>query len=149
MTQITCIVGSVAPDLVMVPSFFLDRLAGKQALAQQGRVLRLMKNLSHSFVLWGLVVAIDLHLWQSLPAYLATAVLALGVGGVSHMTIDLFTHGNNRLNQMDALYLWPLQRQPFNIGSWDYRYDHGVLKPKPLERMVLIVAVGMWSLALL
>ena len=131
---VACTTGAVAPDTVMIPPFIVDKLRGWQPLAQQGPLLLLLKNLSHSVPLWMILCIVG---WYTHPL-----IFALAIGGLSHPLIDMFTHGNPELNEQDSRYFWPVQKNPWNIGTWDYRYRPGDLWPiKPLEKIVLVVCV--------
>jgi membrane-bound metal-dependent hydrolase YbcI (DUF457 family) len=140
LAQLAFAVGAMTPDVVMIPAFALDRLKGRQALVAQGPLLRLAKNLSHSVLLWALLLAFVWYARSVVPLWAAQMFIPFALGGLSHMAVDVFTHGDARLNRQDSLYFWPLQSRPFNIGTWDYRYDHGVLWPlKPFELGVFIL----------
>lgn len=131
-----CAVGGVVPDLIMVPNFVSDTLQGKVPLAHQPRWLRVGKEISHSTFFW--TILLWAGRWFNNPM-----LMALALGGVSHVVIDMYTHGDLALNQKDHHILWPLP-SPHSIGSWDYRYRTGALWPiKPPEQWFLGICTGM------
>lgn len=132
LAQIACVVAAVGPDIVMVPTFALDKLRGKQPLANQSRFVIVAKELSHSLLLAIACVVLGLLLDQSL-------ITAFGIGWVSHVAVDILTHGDPYFQSYgDPHYTWPfgsLRRW----GIWDYRIRVGQLWPlKPIELYILI-----------
>lgn len=137
LLQAACAFGAVVPDLPMVLPYVADKMQGRVPLARQPAWLLWAKNVSHHVVLWTAAVLIGLS-----PAWWAPIVFAYGLGGTSHVIVDVFTHGDPAFNSQDALYLWPVQKRPFNIGRWDYRLGTGVLWPlKPFEAVVDTCAI--------
>lgn len=133
LLQFVCFAGAIAPDGPTALQFVLDKLRKRPVLAVQGPLLMLSKNTSHSTPLWIFLTIGSLYL----PEPLSLLGFAFGVGGFSHIAIDLFTHGDPRFQRHDCLYFWPLQRRPYNIGTWDYRIKEGILWPlKPFEDSV-------------
>lgn len=148
--QVACLAGSILPDIVLMPKFALDKIRGKQALAEQGKHLLLIKNIINSWVLWGLFlswVGFFLSLeWNNFFGILLVAAVALG--GFVHVIVDAFTRKDKRFRETDPTFIWPFQDNLWKIGLWEYRYDHGILKPKPLELAIdialIIFLVWVW-----
>jgi len=138
LAQCACVVGAISPDLVMVPSYLLDKLQGRTPLGHQSVWLLFAKNVSHHVFLWGAMILLGYGTW-----WFASVLFACGIGGMSHIMTDVLTHGDSRFNEYDCRYLWPIQRRAFNIGRWDYRSGVGTLwPPKPVEGVVLLMCIG-------
>lgn len=142
LAQVVCIVAAILPDVVMIPTFVLDRIAGRQPLVAQPLWLLWIKEISHSLILSFAVLSVGLLLYEPL-------ILALGLGWLSHVLVDIFTHGDPRFQSADPHYAWPLGSLR-KLGRWDYRIKTGALWPvKPLEMLVFYVTtVGtllVWS----
>ncbi len=136
LATVAFMVGSVAPDLSMVPAFIWDKLHGRQPLAVQTPMTMFLKNIGHHVGVWGIIAATA----SIVPTSLAAVVLAFGLGGLIHIFVDMPSHNNPKFADTDASYLWPAKNPRF--GSWDYRRGHGVLwPPKWPEGLVLIVSV--------
>lgn len=135
IAQAVCAFGAIAPDLVIVPAFLADKVAGRDPLRKHPRYLTLLKNPTHSFFVWCALAL--LGLWAGYPI-----LTAFGIGGVSHVLIDVATHGDPKINYQDPVYFWPLKAK-VHIGTWDYRIEHGLLWPlKPPEQLVICLAAG-------
>lgn len=67
-------------------------------------------------------------------------------GDLSRPIVDSRTHKDEKYWANDAGFLWPV---PFQLarytGVWEYRIDHGVLRPKPLETVVCAFSIGVWA----
>jgi len=132
LSQAACVVGAVAPDLVIAFQYAVDVLRSRPPLVNQPRWMIVMKEASHSLLLWGAVL---LFFRQGVAH-------AFCVGVVSHILIDGLTHKGVQFTQYDSSLLWPFTRYRLGrlIGLWEYRYGVGVLSPKPFERVVLIIS---------
>ena len=123
--QLLAVAGSIAPDLVMIPSYALDVLRGRTPMKVQSPRLIALKELSHSLPFWVMAALVSAGLdWHY------NLVFCLGV--VFHILIDALTHVE--IGPADPSLLWPL---PINLvvytGVWEYRYGPGILRPKPFE----------------
>ena len=131
--QALCVTGSIIPDLVMVPNYVMDKLAGKNPLAKRPYWMWIPLEISHSVFLWtGLLVA-----GAKWPI-----ALPLGLGGLVHVLIDIGSHADSRIRMHNIWYAWPF----FNLqtaGFWDYRWSTQtkLWPPKPFEALVLFVAI--------
>lgn len=129
------IVGSVLPDLTMIPSYIMDVLKGRIPMAQQGKGTVLAKEIGHSILI-------------TLPLFLLSngSVKALFLGILLHIVIDILTHGD--IGKADQTFVWPLQRWLSNpakiFAVWDYRRGPGILIPKPFEIGFCIICIGFW-----
>lgn len=131
-------VGSIAPDLSMVPAFMWDKLHGRQPLAVQTAMTMFLKNIGHNVAIWGMAVAAG----TLMPASIFAIFLAFGLGGMIHILLDMFSHNDPKFRETEAKYLWPITNEHIGIGSWDYRRGAGILwPPKWPEELVLIVSV--------
>jgi membrane-bound metal-dependent hydrolase YbcI (DUF457 family) len=130
LMELAVAAGAIAPDLVMVPQFIFDKMSGREPLAKQSPILKILLGPSHSIPTWAGLAAIGF--------YFSPLLWAFAIGGLfCHIAIDLFTHGDPRLNFQDPPYLWPLPNT-IHIGRWDYRIENGRLWPlKPFEQDVL------------
>lgn len=120
---------SVAPDIPVVIKLIEGKIKGKDTLTIQSDGFVQVKNVLHSIPLAAFVVT--LSAWFPLP------VLApIGVAWFLHCVVDLLTHGKKSYSN-DQLFLWPSRQDITDIfGVWEYRYVHGVLRPKPFEAVV-------------
>jgi hypothetical protein len=139
MAQAASVAGATLPDVVQMPKFVLDRARGLQPLAEVPPGILRLKFAFHSIPVWAaLSWAMYFVSWPPL--------LAFALGGLSHTLIDALTHKEPKYWQNDAGFLWPL---PFQLarysGLWEYRIDHGVLRPKPFEAIVCVAALASWS----
>lgn len=138
--QASLVIGSCAPDLVMVPSFLLDKVRGRVPLKEQGPAVIAMKKASHSIPLSLFFWLFPWPLQQSLGIFFAAVFL--------HACIDELTHGIGAAKICDESCFWPFTlefeglRQ--KIGIWEYRYGPGVLRPKPLEAFICLVLLVIW-----
>ncbi len=131
--QVLCVTGSIVPDLVMIPSYVMDRFAGRNPLEKRPKWMRIPLEVSHSVFMWiGLLI-----IGTTWPA-----VFSVGLGGFVHVLIDIATHADSRIGKNDPWYAWPF----FNLqtaGFWDYRWSTQtkLWPPKPFEALVLFVAI--------
>ncbi len=132
--QLACIAASVAPDLVMIPTYLMDRAGGKQPLAQQSKWLLILKECSHSLLLCLALAVLALTRGSDLLS-------AVSVGWLVHIVVDIFSHGDPRFQVYgDPHYLWPFGSLRA-MGVCDYRIAVGQLWPvKPFELAVLIAS---------
>lgn len=141
--QVVLIVGSVLPDLVMVPLFILDKIKGRKALAEQGYLTRNSKEISHSLPLsLFCLLSTGLFSWNTYTDLLAVFFMAMA----THIVMDGLTHCGEKYKTTDQSCLWPWKSPKLGsiCGIWEYRYDHGVLKPKPLELLICVIATLIW-----
>jgi len=133
------ILGSIEPDLVLVPKFAIDKLRGRQPFATQSSKLMLLKELSHSLPINTLLLIVGLAMgW--------TAIEAFFVGTGVHILVDALTHCGIEYRDTDQSCVWPFQNRLSKLGAmigiWEYRYAPGVLIPKPAEAVILTVMIA-------
>lgn len=150
VAQFACMVGAVAPDLILVPKFILDKLAGKQPFEEQSDSLLLAKEITNSIPMFSLVFAflflIEIcHSW--LVLFFSEWILlgaswsfAFILNYLIHLCIDLPTHCGKEYKDTDPSFFWPFKVE-LDLGIWEYRYGPGVLKPKPFEALVFALTV--------
>lgn len=147
LLQGAIITGSIAPDLVMVPSFALAKLRGEQPMVNQGPMTILLKEISHSLPLTFLIIGALLGLNVSGLFY--GAIFAFTFGMMVHIIIDILTHGKSTPWDADQSCIWPFQKMTGKLGThfgiWDYRYGPGILRPKPFEAGVCIACIWFWT----
>jgi membrane-bound metal-dependent hydrolase YbcI (DUF457 family) len=139
--QGACVFGALLPDVAQVPSYLVDRARGRQPLATvRPEVLR-VKFAAHSILVWGTLLGAALAVgWIPFVAFCT--------GGLSHPLVDALTHKDARYRENDAGFLWPLSlRLARYTGLWEYRIDHGVLRPKPLEATVCVLSLAVFTRA--
>lgn len=135
--QLSCALTACGPDLVMVPRFLVDKRKGKLPLANPSSDLRLAYEITHSLPIWILLCS-TLSFFVSVN----NLSLSLSLSWLSHLIIDALTHCDSRFAKNDQTMLWPLKTQLGTVvGIWDYRYDYGILRPKPFETLIDLVAV--------
>ena len=144
LAQAVCIITSMVPDLVMVPQFIFDRLAGREALKVQSKRMMLMKEIGHSLVVWIVLGTIGIMV---LPLALQPIGLAATLGGFFHGFVDVFTHGKGPQEQRpfwdtDLTSMWPLPVDLRPWGIWEYRHTPPDLVPKPPEVVVLLACAA-------
>ena len=147
--QAVCIIGAVTPDVILGPKFVLDKLRGKQAFVEQSAGLLQAIEVVNSipYGLLGCLLAClftlkfpSLTLWTVRVAWLPLAFFASYTG---HLVIDALTHSGKEYRDTDPsyLYFWPFWCPKVKLGNvigiWEYRYGHGILKPKPAETLIL------------
>jgi hypothetical protein len=100
-----------------------------------------LKFALHSIPVWVALVGVAYFIaWPPL--------LSFALGSLSHTLIDALSHKDPKYWQNDAGFLWPLSFQLARYsGIWEYRIDHGVLRPKPFEAIVCVVMLAFWSWA--
>jgi hypothetical protein len=134
LLQAACVVGAVLPDVVMVPTFITDRMSGRLPLSQPPQWLLWLIELGHSFWLWSAILLAAIWFGTMAP-------ICFALGGLSHVMIDVLTHGNPQFQRFDPQYLWPIADLR-GLATWDYRIIPGRLWPlKPLELTVLSLCV--------
>lgn len=136
LVQVIFVVGSVLSDVPSAVKMIMDKARGKKPFADMEKS-SLINNICHSFIVWiGIILAcILLHF----PASTMIPFFAFALGWLLHCIVDRMTHSGEKFLKTDQKILWP-----FNIttkGFWEYRYDHGILKPKPVELAVNIAAI--------
>jgi hypothetical protein len=137
--RLACAIASVAPDLSMIPQYIADVRAGRKPMRRESPCTMWLKEVGHSIPLWGTVTLASLA-----PIPFRSFVFAAGIGGLSHAFIDLLTHGRGPEEERQPYwktatkFMWPTKIDLRRWGIWEYRYDHGVLRPKPLEAALLI-----------
>ena len=153
VAQAGCIVGAASSDVAFALEYASDRIKGLKPFASRPWVIREIGEAAHSVPVLLFFVATVAMDQNSVPHDIASFLSALSVGWISHILIDMFTHGGDMsqhgkmLAATDVSYLWPLNKidpmvriQP---RVWEYRYDHGVLWPlKPFEQLVLYSSIG-------
>ena len=92
--------GAVLPNVVMVPTFVGDRIAGRMPLSQPSPWLHWLTELSHSVWLWSAILLAAIRIEEMV-------LIGFAVGALSHVIIDVLTHGNPTFQQSDPRYLWP------------------------------------------
>lgn len=139
--------GSIAPDIALIPLFVYDKIRHKQALADQDQFTMIAKEISHSLPITAILAVI---LSQSNDDFIK--LLAIFFAGMAlHIMIDSLTHCGERFRDTDQSCVWPIPGLKLGawVGLWEYRYDHGVLKPKPLEAIVCGMAALVTIIALI
>ena len=101
------------------------------------------KVIGHSLPLW--LVGIGIAAYT--PEHFRSVALAFMLGGCTHSIVDVFTHGTGPKEKRpfwdtDLKFMWPFRLDLRPLGLWEYRYDHGVLTPKPFELLVLIACAA-------
>jgi hypothetical protein len=141
LIQAAFIAGSIAPDLVMVPTYVLDKLAGRQPMTDQGKMTIVLKEISHSLFI---SIALIFLLKKGSP------LNAFGWAMWLHIVIDGLTHCD--YGAADQTCMWPFHHRFSKLGSvigiWDYRYGPGILKPKPFELGVDVTCLALWLVIL-
>jgi hypothetical protein len=126
------VAGAVLPDVVMVPTFVGDRIAGRIPLSQPSPWLHWLTELSHSLWLWSAILLAAIRIEEMVLIGFAV--------GLSHVIVDVLTHGDPTFQQSDPRYLWPVADLR-GMTKWDYRIVPGKLWPlKPLELKVLLLS---------
>ena len=139
LSQAACAAGATLPDVIQVPKYLLDRARGSQPLAEVPPGVLRLKFAFHSIPLWATLTAM-----ASFTGWAPS--LAFALGGLCHTGIDALTHKDAKYWKNDAGFLWPLSLQLARYtGIWEYRIDHGVLRPKPFEAGLCLAALGFWS----
>lgn len=137
VVQIASAVGSIAPDVMLVPKYFYDKVRGHQPFAHLSKGTVLFIEVLNSMPLWlGLGVISSLFM----PSWAQSAHACFFVNVMLHLFIDRLTHSGKEFEETDPGGLWPLPMK-LDIGIWEYRYAHGTLKPKPFEALVLIICL--------
>lgn len=153
------IAGAIAPDLVMVPMFLMDKVRGKQPMTKQGPDIMALKELSHSIPVWLLAMLLVIIIFpHGILAQLGFVFTLSGLfGGVLP---DIPTHSEERFKETDCTFLYPansffkhtlgIDRIRWPNENWEYRYDHGILWPlKPFELWFNFILIITGALALI
>jgi len=153
------ITGAIAPDLVMVPMFLMDKIRGRQPMTEQGPATMALKELSHSLFVWLPAMFLVVLLFpRGIIGQLGFMFTLAGLfGGVLP---DIPTHSEERFKDTDCTFLYPLNsfcKHTFGIDrirwpndDWEYRYDHGILWPlKPFELWINFILIFTGALALI
>ena len=133
LAQAACAISSVAPDVISALQFFVDKLQGRKAFSKETKGRILLRSISHSF-------------WLLLTVIIASVLtgndilIALCVGAGSHLVIDILTHKGKEYQATGQKFFWPLNVNPF--GVWEYRYGHGIFRPKPFEFIVVLLLIS-------
>ena len=136
--QIACVICSVIPDVVMVPKFLIDKLAGRTPLESQSPRLIRLKRGSHSLVFWIFVGMLSiLFSWQVAKI----ALIGFSVGGVSHVILDILSHRDNERPGCEVTYMWPLPGNLHGLAIYEYRIGSGDLRAKPPEITLIIITI--------
>jgi hypothetical protein len=137
--QSVCAIGAIAPDVILVPKFIFDKLSGKQVLAKQSKRLLVAKEIVNSIPLF-LMLYLGWFLLAKITAWYELLTMSFLFNYLVHLFIDAFTHGDKKYYDSDPTFLWPWKKR-LAIASWEYRYDFGVLRPKPFELILLIILI--------
>lgn len=127
------VAGSILSDVSSAVKMITDKARGKKPFADLEKSL-LVNNILHSFFVWAAIYFLGVGL-----DYKHGYVMLFSLGGLLHWIIDRFTHADKRFVKTDQKFLWPFKIS--TKGFWEYRYDHGILKPKPFELAVNIAAI--------
>ncbi|MFH1523288.1 MAG: hypothetical protein ABIE43_05765 [Patescibacteria group bacterium] len=127
---ISFLIGSVAPDIIFIPKLLLDKIKNKKPFVDQSKMFSLLCEIASSLPLWVLLTRILSYNFTLFILFLA---------GSTHLLIDILTHSEKKYKKTDPSYIWPIYPYLTNYklnGAWEYRYDYGVLVPKPLESII-------------
>ena len=111
----------------------MDKARGKQPFVDL-QESTLANNIFHSCFVWIAIIGVCLFFIKD-----KEILRAIATGAMLHWLIDRFTHADERFAKTDQKFFWPLKIT--TKGVWEYRYDYGVLKPKPFELAVNIAAI--------
>lgn len=131
--QAACAVSSVAPDAISALQLFSDKLQKRMAFSEETKGRIFLRSISHSF-------------WILLAAVIASVLIgnhiliAFCVGMGSHWVIDVLTHKGKEYQATDQKFFWPLSVKLPSV--WEYRYGHGILRPKPFELVVCLSLIS-------
>ncbi len=132
--QIAFTVGSVLADTEAARIMIIDVLKKRAPFAQQSEFSKGIVEWWHSLLLWVAITVTALVVPSN-------GLLPFALGGIIHVVIDIFTHSGEGKYESDPTFLYPL-RWRLNLCIWEYRYDHGVLMPKPFEALVCSLMIG-------
>jgi hypothetical protein len=138
------ILGSVLPDLVMVPQYLYDKYIRRiQPMTQQCLITIYAKEISHSLVIWFSMMYIYAE-HESNGEYLMYVLSWSAL--IAGVIPDIFTHVAEEFEETDTSYLWPLgwllgygtiRSAVIYLGlGREYRKAHGDLSKKPWEELV-------------
>lgn len=140
--QTACVFGSVLPDLVMVPKFALDKIRGKEPMAEQSDALMTVKEISHSLPLWVYVALFGSGYGMGV---ISQFILAFSLGGILHIFADVLTHRDLQYRKYDLSCMWPmnicLNLTLYGFAPWEYRKANGDLTPKIGEGIILAILI--------
>ena len=122
--------GSLFPDVPNAIKMVMDKARGKKPFADLDRSM-VTNNVAHSFFVWMVIIGACV--------FFAKEILPLCIGALLHLVVDRLTHKDKQFAKTDQKLFWPLKIT--TKGVWEYRYDHGVLRPKPFELAINIVAI--------
>ncbi len=138
LAQVSCVVGSIIPDVPMACQFTFDCLLKKKALRRVPNWILILAELSHSAILWP-VIGIIGFLFCSDPW---SIILPFVVVGCLHILVDIFTHGGKHSGVLiDLRFGWPF----FDLRpevAWDYRIDVNRVVIWPMKPFELIVFIS-------
>ena len=143
LLQGACAVGSMLPDLFIVPFWIDDVSHGKKPSEHQDRFERTVNEISHSLPLFLVFLACTVALgkYGVLPESVWYPLAVLEGGMLGHLFVDMFTHGNfeGKYDKVEKSMMWPFTRPHLSatFSFWDYRYDHGSIRPKPVEIAIM------------
>lgn len=135
--QAAFVAGSIAPDVVSAAKFALDKSHGIQPFSHESKGLLILTEISHSIPIW---LFLGWLAQAACPWLLVKSLVnAFWLGDLSHLAIDALTHANNK--EWTVGMLWPIPGHlPGWIGVWEYRYGNGILRPKPVEAVILVLS---------
>jgi len=106
-------------------------------MKKQTPAVMLRKEISHSLLLWGIVCML------LLPMMIYPRIwwlFSLPVALFLHALIDVFTHG--RGDPDEPTYSWPAEFRLGDLcGFCNYVIGKGIIRPKPVEAVIDVVAV--------
>ncbi|MBX4192520.1 metal-dependent hydrolase [Candidatus Parcubacteria bacterium] len=135
LVQAACAMGAMAPDGFTALKWVWDWIGDKPPLEKQGRLLQFGKHVAHNALLWLALLYVSFVIVDPPPS---TLLYVFALGGLSHLVVDLFTHGDPQFQADDCYYFWPAQYRPWNIGRWDYRITTGSLWPLKTFELVTL-----------
>lgn len=140
--QCVLVAGSVLPDVPDAIKMIMDKVRGKKPFADLTRSA-LINNMFNSFFVWmGMLVVVHVVIavgQSDMESLFATKLYPFCLGGLLHWLIDAYTHAEERFSKTDSKMFWPLKIT--TRGVWEYRYDHGILRPKPFELIVCLLLI--------
>lgn len=138
LAQGVFVAGSVLPDVPDAIKMAIDKVKGKKPFTDLKKSL-LAGDIAHSLFVWLAMVVVYVAIvvagqsgWESLYPF----CYPFCVGGLLHWSIDMLTHAEERFKKTDNKLFWPIG--VVTKGVWEYRYDHGILRPKPFELFVCL-----------
>lgn len=125
-----CAFGAIMPDIPAAIELILNKIKGVKPFAESSENFYLIEDVSHSSSLCTSYFFIAHMLFN---IYFISGVIGIS----SHIIIDILTHNGKKFyhKTSNILLLSAFELSKY-IGIWDYRYDFGVLWPKPFEAIV-------------